>query len=184
MNRRNLVTALGILILVLAFLFLLAVQFFPQQLRAIESQIELTLTTPALLFPAISLLLLAYTNRFVALAQLVRELHARYKNNPDKPLLGQIDNLRRRIRIIRDMQFLGVLSFFFCVFCMFLIFLQQHLWAEVIFGFCLLLLMGSLSLSMREIRISTDALNIHLSDLENEKNQCDSQKETLNKPTV
>ena len=134
--------------------------------------LKLTLTTPALLFPAISLLLLAYTNRFLVLAQLVRDLHAKYIKDPDQLLLGQIDNLRRRISIIKDMQFLGVSSFFFCVLCMLLIFFDKVFIAEITFGFSLLLLMASLWLSIQEIQISVDALNLHLCDLENEKQKC------------
>jgi hypothetical protein len=76
---------------------------------------ELTLTTPALLFPAISLLLLAYTNRFLTLAALMRELYARYKATPDPRIKGQLANLRYRIGIIRNMQAFGVASFFGCV---------------------------------------------------------------------
>ena len=59
---------------------------------------DLSLTTPALLFPAISLLLLAYTNRFLTLANLIRDLHARYTANPDQILLWQLRSLRYRVR--------------------------------------------------------------------------------------
>jgi len=90
------------------------------------------LTTPALLFPAISLLMLAYTNRFVVLAQLIRELYAKYKENPDEVTKGQLYNLKRRIVIIKNMQIFGALSFFFCVTCMFLIFFQSHVFG----GYC------------------------------------------------
>ena len=71
---------------------------------------EINITTPALLFPAISLLLLAFTNRFLALANLVRQLHQNYKSDPDEFLLGQIANIRFRINLIRDMQAYGVSS--------------------------------------------------------------------------
>ena len=80
---------------------------------------ELTLTTPALLFPAISLLLLAYTNRFLTLANLIRELHRSYKSNPEEIIFAQILNLRYRVKLIRNMQIFGVGSFFGCVLCMF-----------------------------------------------------------------
>jgi len=84
---------------------------------------EITLTTPALLFPAISLLLLAFTNRFLALANLIRQLHANYKTAPDELLFGQIANLRHRINLIRDMQAYGVSSLLLCVVSMFALFL-------------------------------------------------------------
>ena len=130
---------------------------------------ELTLTTPALLFPTVSLLLLAYTNRFLAIAALIRNMYAQYKSNPDPVLLPQIENLKRRVRLIRDMQFLGVMSLFFCVLCMFLLFQGNVLLGKYVFAGALLLLMGSLALSIREIQISIRALQIQLSDLEEEK---------------
>jgi len=129
----------------------------------------LTLTTPALLFSAISLLLLAYTNRFLALAQLVRNLYAQYKQNANSILLGQIKNLRRRVHIIRYMQILGITSLLLCVLSMFLIYVGESVWAEVIFGIALLLLIASLALSVWEIQISVKALDIHLSDIENKR---------------
>lgn len=130
---------------------------------------ELTLTTPALLFSAISLLLLAYTNRFLALAQLVRNLHAMYKQKPDEILFGQIQNLRLRISLIRYMQIMGITSLLLCVLCMFLIYIGELPLAIVVFGVALLLLIASLAISIWEIQISVRALNLHLSDMENKE---------------
>lgn len=127
---------------------------------------ELTLTTPALLFPAISLLLLAYTNRFLTLANLIRDLHARYKSAPDETILPQLKNLRYRIILIRNMQAFGVAGFFLCVLCMLVLFAGLLSVGKVIFGLALVLLMVSLGLSYREIQVSVDALNYRLSDLE------------------
>jgi hypothetical protein len=127
---------------------------------------ELTLTTPALLFSAISLLLLAYTNRFLTIATLVRNLHAQFKQDPSHILYGQIDNLRKRINLIRSMQIYGLASLLFCVLCMFLIYIGRMLFAEIIFGIGLVLLIISLAISMWEINISVQALNLHISDLE------------------
>lgn len=127
---------------------------------------EITLTTPALLFPAISLLLLAYTNRFIVLAQLVRELYKLHKEAPDLKIVGQIRNLQKRLKLIRTMQIFGASSFFACVLCMFLLFANQSLWGEIIFGLSLILLMGSLGFSIRELQISVHALNIQLEDCE------------------
>lgn len=125
---------------------------------------KLDLTTPALLFPAISLLLLAYTNRFLVLAQLVRELHQRYKEEPSEIITGQVENLQKRISLIRNMQVLGATSFFLCVTCMFMIFAGWTLLADLVFGLSLLLLMSSLALSVWEMQISVKALNIQLSE--------------------
>ena len=134
---------------------------------------ELNLTTPALLFPAISLLLLAFTNRFLTLANLIRELHARYKATPDEILMAQIKNLRYRIHIIRDMQAFGVASFFLCVVSMLFLFFNLELIGKISFGIALLLLMVSLALSMREVSVSVDALEYRLSDLEQLKSHID-----------
>ena len=129
---------------------------------------EINLTTPALLFPAISLLLLAYTNRFLTLATLIRTLHRQFKERPDDLIWGQIKNLRLRVKLIRNMQVLGVLSLLLCVVCMFVIFSGNLKLAELIFGVSLILLILSLAVSAWEIQISVKALNIQLSDLEND----------------
>ncbi|HYW94913.1 MAG TPA: DUF2721 domain-containing protein [Bacteroidales bacterium] len=127
---------------------------------------QLTLTTPALLFSAISLLLLAYTNRFLSYAQLVRNLHASFKADPSHILLGQIRNLRLRLNLTRSMQILGIGSLLLCVLCMFLIYVEWQTLAQVIFGIALIMLIISLGISVREIQISVRALDIHLSDME------------------
>ena len=128
---------------------------------------ELSITTPALLFPAISLLMLAYTNRFLALANLIRNLHAKYKADPnEKHIVTQIQNLRTRIRLIRSMQAMGVLSFIFCVMCMFTIFRGWRDASYVMFALSILAFMISLITSLIEITLSTRALEIELSDME------------------
>lgn len=127
---------------------------------------ELTLTTPALLFPALSLLLLAYTNRFLTLASLIRELHRRYQIEHEPGVAGQLSNLQRRVYIIRDMQAFGIASLFGCVLCMFLLFAGQLLAGEIVFGLSLLLMLVSLGLSLWEILISVDALRLQIRDME------------------
>ena len=126
---------------------------------------ELTLQTPSLLFPAISLLLLAYTNRFLGLASLARSLEVNYRQSLEGRLLEQIHNLRRRLRLIRNMQLAGVLSLFCCAGTMFLLFLNRPGSAEVVFSAGLTLMMASLAISAEEIRISVRALDVHLTDL-------------------
>ena len=130
---------------------------------------EITLTTPALLFPAISLLLVAYTNRFNTLGGRIRTLHAQYKDNPDDILVGQIESLRKRVILIRNMQAFGVASLFSCVLCLFVLFAGKVLAGKVIFGISLILMMISLSLSFREILISVQALNLELGDMQKSK---------------
>lgn len=127
---------------------------------------EITLTTPALLFPAISLLLLAYTNRFLAIANIIRQLHRMYLENKKSVLEGQIDNLRTRLFLIRIMQIFGVGSLFLCVLAMFFIYLKYEGWGSGTFGVSLVFLLASLFISLREIQLSTRALEIELSDME------------------
>lgn len=127
---------------------------------------NIDVTTPALLFPAISLLLLAYTNRFLTLAQLIRSLHQNYKENPNNILLGQIENMRKRVHLIKHMQGVGVASLTVCVICMFLLFSGNDVWGKYTFGLSLILLLVSLILSLWEIAISVDALELHLNDIE------------------
>ena len=127
---------------------------------------QLSLTTPALLFSAVSLIILAYTNRFLAYASVIRNLHTTFKENPNSVLLGQIQNLRKRLRLTQAMQILGISSLLLCVVCMFLIYVHLHIWAEILFGMALVLLILSLAISIREIQISVKALDLHLNDME------------------
>lgn len=137
---------------------------------------EITLTTPALLFPAISLLMLAYTNRFLALSALIRSLHSQYRNDPQPHIIEQIRNLRYRVMLIRNMQTLGVSSILGCVLCMFLLFAGWEQISKIVFGGSLLLFIASLVLSVREIQISVNALNWQLSDLEIEYSKSSNPK--------
>ncbi|GAB4335627.1 MAG: DUF2721 domain-containing protein [Flammeovirgaceae bacterium] len=127
---------------------------------------EITLTTPALLFPTVSLLLLAYTNRFLAIASLIRGLHSKYQENHDQIIFRQIKNLRKRVLLIRNMQAFGIMSLFLCVLCMFLLFWGKIQAGEIVFSISLILMMCSLSLSLWEIQISVKALNLQLIDIE------------------
>lgn len=128
---------------------------------------QLTLTTPALLFSAISLIMLAYTNRFLAYASVIRDLHAKYKKNKDKVLIEQIKNIKQRLYLTRSMQIFGISSLLLCVLTMFLIYIQQHTVAIWVFGVALILLIISLGLLIVEIQISVKALEHHIRDIEN-----------------
>lgn len=127
----------------------------------------MNLSTPALLFPAITLLLLAYTNRFMGLAQLIRELHRRMGGAQEATIKRQLDNLRLRVRLIISMQTLGVLSITACVVAMAGLYLGHEQMGELWFGLSLVLMMGSLLLSLWEVLISGQALNIELEDMQN-----------------
>jgi hypothetical protein len=127
---------------------------------------EITLTTPALLFPTVSLLMLAYTNRFLTIASIIRNLHAQYHDEDDENLLGQIANLRYRIYLIRNMQIAGVLSLLFCVISMFALFAGWTSGGQWSFAIALILMIVSILISLRELMISVGALDLLLTDLE------------------
>ena len=126
---------------------------------------DITLTTPALLFSTQSLILLAYTNRFLALGSRIRSLADRYQASPGPSELAQIASLRQRVNLIRLMQLWGVCSLFLCVLCMFLLFAGLVLLGKAVFGLSLVVMLISLGLSTREIHISTQALNIQLESM-------------------
>jgi hypothetical protein len=129
--------------------------------------IEININTPALLFPAITLLMLAYTNRFLSLASLVRKLHEEYQDgNKEKNILGQIKNIRSRLNLIRYMQGFGIMSFLCCVLCMYVIFQKWVALSNWIFASSLLFLLISIILSLVEINKSTRAIELQLSDIE------------------
>lgn len=129
----------------------------------------MNLTTPALLFPAVSLLLLAYTNRFLVIAQLIRSLYKQNAEDPSRDLKQQILHLRLRILMIRRMQTAGVMSFIFCVLTMFALYLQWTVAANVCFLAALSLLLISLCFSLYEVHISGQALNLQLKNLEGDQ---------------
>ena len=124
------------------------------------------LTTPALLFTAISLLVSAYTTRFLNLAQLLRSLDIQYRKTREERLLKQIKNLNRRIKIIRYTQIAAALSFFLCVLSMFSLFLDKYILGEVTFGISLIALLVSLGLSIYEVQISVKSITLQIEDLE------------------
>lgn len=129
---------------------------------------EISINTPALLFPAITLLMLAYTNRFLALATLIRSLHTKWKQiHEEREIIKeQIKNLKNRLVLVKQMQATGIMSFFLCVLSMLFIYIKYQWWAIGTFGMSLIFLLISLALSLREIYISTNALEIELKDME------------------
>lgn len=126
---------------------------------------QLDLTTPTLLFSAISLIMLAYTNRFLAYSSLVRSLRDDYLARKDDKVLSQIKNLYARLYLTKAMQFTGIFSLLLCVVSMFLVYIQMNNIAIYVFGVALFLLIISLGLLMREIQISVKSLEIHLNDI-------------------
>ncbi len=126
----------------------------------------LTMGIPALLFPAISLTMLAYNARYLAIAALIRQLHNEYLASRSKNTVLQIKNLRKRLWLIRNMQAIAIISFLTSVITMFLLYIEQMNWANIVFGISLFCLMISLFLSFIEVQISTKALSIRLDKIE------------------
>ena len=129
---------------------------------------QLTLSIPALLFPAISLTMLAYNARYLAIAALIRQLHKQFEATSSAPLKKQINQLRKRLGIIKNMQASAIISFLLSAITMFLIYVEMNVWANIIFGVSLIFLMVSLILSLIEVQLSTKALSIQLSKMEND----------------
>ena len=127
---------------------------------------ELTLITPTFLFSAVSLILLAYTNRFLAYTSLVRNLKVKYMENKSSVTKAEIENLKKRLKLTRLMQLYGVASLLLCVATMFLIYIGLQTVSAAIFAVALLFLITSLVLSVWEINISSKSIQIHLSDME------------------
>jgi len=127
---------------------------------------ELGIGTPALLFSTVSLLMIAFTNRFMSMASLIRGLHEKFQQNPDESILKQIENLRLRMKLIQNMQIIAIVSLILSVICMFFIFFDMQLVARWFFGIALLCMSVALMLSAWEITISTKALEVELSDME------------------
>ncbi|GAB4513691.1 MAG: DUF2721 domain-containing protein [Allomuricauda sp.] len=127
---------------------------------------ELNLSIPALLFPAISLTMLAYNARYLAIAALIRQLHKQFEETSAPPLKQQINQLRTRLGIIKNMQATAIVSFLLAAVTMFLIYVEMRVWANVIFGISLVFLMISLILSLLEAQLSTKALGIQLKNME------------------
>jgi len=127
---------------------------------------ELTLSIPALLFPAISLSMLAYNARYLAIAALIRQLHAEFKETGSKRVGIQVKQLQRRLHIIKNMQAVAIISFLLSAITMFLIYVEFSFWANMIFGGSLLALMVSLILSLIEVQLSTQSLSTQLADME------------------
>ena len=127
---------------------------------------ELSLSIPALLFPAISLTMLAYNARYLAIAALIRQLHQKFRETESQAVGRQVQQLRRRLAIIKNMQAVAIISFLLAVITMFLIYVELRFWANFIFGVSLLALMISLILSLIEVQLSTKALSIQLKDMD------------------
>jgi uncharacterized membrane protein len=127
---------------------------------------QIDFATPALLFPAISLVLLAYNQRFLGLASVIRDLHERWRDEPSEAIAKQIESLTRRVALVRNMQFLGVAGLLASVLAMLAVFGARPTLGRMMLGIGLLLLAASLALSLREIQLSVQALKLELGSVD------------------
>lgn len=132
---------------------------------------HLEISTPALFFPAVSLLMLAYTNRFFGLAAIIRTLHRSHTEKPDPVLLLEIKSMRRRMHLIRDMQSFGIVAIILCTVCMFLLFRGYYRAGAAVFGVSMVCMLLSLIWALVEVRMSGQALDLHLRDLEKDEKE-------------
>lgn len=133
---------------------------------------DISINTPALLFPAISLVMLAYTNRFLALSNRVRSLHDKYVENHtnDNTIHAQIKSIRYRLKLVKHMQTLGVITFILCIFCIFLVYIDEIMLANIFFAISLIAFATSLIISLIEVQMSNKAIELQLSDIEGLEN--------------
>lgn len=135
------------------------------------------INTPAILFPAISLLMLAYTNRYLALASLIRKLHSDYVAGHEPAVRAQIENLRFRMRLIRQMQLLGMLSLLVCLGSVILLLAGWGRVGSGLFGVAVLIMASSIFQCLREILHSGGALDILLKQMETAEDRFERDRE-------
>lgn len=140
---------------------------------------EFTLTTPTVLFPAVTVMLLVYTNRFISISNLIRDLKKQYDSEPSESIILQIQSLRRRVLLMRNMQWLAVLTLFLSVISIFCIFESRPELAKKIFVVGMVSLIASLFLSLREIHLSINAIDIEMKSIEHKL--ADKKKSLLRK---
>jgi hypothetical protein len=127
---------------------------------------DIAVTTPALLFPAITILFLAYSNRFLTIATRIREKHADFNKTQSPIAQKQIVSFRRRIGYIVAMEMLAVLGIISCIVSTGFIFYGLQYYGNVSFAVSMLFIILSLFASIIELVFSTRALNIELEDME------------------
>ena len=137
----------------------------------IDNQIDsmnIDYTVTALMFPAIPLLMSVYSNRFHSLSKLIRELHDEhvYEKHIPAEWKKQFINLSGRITLLRWTIMFAAFGFLFNMLTVLGLYLNEILIARVIFGSCCLSMIISILFFIREIHISTNALKLHMSDMD------------------
>jgi len=135
-------------------------------IKLIRMNIDYTVT--ALMFPAIPLLMGVYSNRFHTLSNLIRKLHDEhvYEKHIPPEWKKQFLNLSSRISLLRWTILFAAFGFLFNMLTVFALYLEEIFMARVIFGSCCLSMIVSIIFFIREIHISTNALKLHMSDMD------------------
>ena len=135
-------------------------------IKLIRMNIDYTVT--ALMFPAIPLLMGVYSNRFHTLSNLVRKLHDEhvYEKHIPPEWKKQFLNLSNRITLLRWTILFAAFGFLFNMLTVFALYMDELLMARIIFGSCCLSMIISIIFFIREIHISTNALKLHMSDMD------------------
>ena len=127
---------------------------------------DLNISTPGLIFPSISFLLIAYSNRFLAIATLIRDLKTKFSENKAEILLKQIKNLRYRLKLIRWMQAVAVFGMLLALLSIFSLYLELDLIGKIFFVSAVISITTSLSIALVEIMFSGRALDLELEDIQ------------------
>ena len=135
-------------------------------IKLIRMNIDYTVT--ALMFPAIPLMMAVYSNRFHTLSNLIRKLHDEhvYEKHIPPEWKKQFLNLSSRISLLRWTILFAAFGFLFNMLTVFALYLAEVFVARVIFGSCCLSMIISIIFFIREIHISTNALKLHMSDMD------------------
>ena len=135
-------------------------------IKLIRMNIDYTVT--ALMFPAIPLLMGVYSNRFHTLSNLIRKLHDEhvYEKHIPPEWKKQLLNLSNRITLLRWTILFAAFGFLFNMLTVFALYMNELILARIIFGSCCLSMIISIIFFIREIHISTNALKLHMSDMD------------------
>src|SRR5512141_2422107 len=120
----------------------------------------LSISIPALIFPAISLLFISYTTRFLGLTSVARAMLREHLADPQPHWEVQLRSLRHRLHLIRRMQLLGLASIILAALSMGAIANGFPLTGQVFFVGALAGFVGSLGFCVHEIRLSIDAIEV------------------------
>ena len=128
---------------------------------------DLNFWYPALLFPAIPLMMIVFGNRYSSLSKLIRDLHDRVLKEDEvrDKFTELIELLTDRLFLVKSMQTLAGLAFIANLLTIFFRYIDVPSVAFSLFGVATILLSAAILLFVIEIQKSSSALSKHISDL-------------------